>query len=94
MRFELLGVLGEGLERLMNALAMLWCLQLLDIETPGEDTGQSLEKLVHSGLDTLLWCAVPCHHLSVEEERQDNEKQCKRLWASWRVHGSCLLSYA
>ena len=94
MRFELLGVLGEGLERLMNELAMLWCLKLLDLETPGEDTGQGLEQLVHSGLDTLLWRAVPCHHLSMEEERQDNEKQCKRPRAWSCVHGLCLLSYA
>ena len=87
MRVELLGVLGEGLERRLDALALRWRLKLLGIETPGKDAGQSLEELVHGGLETPSRGAVLRYHLPVEEERQDKEKRCQshRAWSC--VHG-------
>ena len=50
MRAELLSMLGQSQERGLDALAMLWCLKLPGIETPGKDAGQGLEKLLHGGL--------------------------------------------
>src|SRR4029453_1783312 len=94
MRVELLGVLGKGPERRLDALTLLWRLKLLGIETPGKDAGQGLEELVHGGLDIPTWGAVLRHRLPREEESQDNEKRCKshRAWSC--VHGLYLLSYA
>ena len=51
MRVEVFGVLGEGLESRLDALAMLGRLKLLGIETPGKDAGEGLEERVHGGLE-------------------------------------------
>ena len=87
MRVEVLGVPGEGLDRRLDALALRGRLKLLGIETPGEGTGEGLEKRVHGGVERLLWGGVPHPHLPREAERQDNKKRCKghRAWSC--VHG-------
>jgi hypothetical protein len=74
-------VLGEGAKRRLDALAMLWRLKLLGIETPGKGAGQLLEELVHGGLDTPLWGSVLGHRLPLEEESQDDEKPHNDHWA-------------
>jgi hypothetical protein len=78
MRLELLSVLGEGAQRRLDALAMLWRLKLLGIETPGKGAGQRLEELVHGGLDTPT---VLGHRSPLEEESQDDEKPHNGHWA-------------
>src|SRR5262249_19353205 len=77
MGLELLSVLGQGAERRMYVLAMLRCLKLLRIETPGKDAGQRLKERVHGGVDTILWGAVRGHCWPLEKERQDDEKRCQ-----------------
>ena|SRR6516165_4938251 len=94
MGFELLGVLGEGLERRMDTLTMLWRLKLLGIETPGKDAGQGLEERVHGGLDARTWGAVLRHCSTMEAESKEHEKRCESYRTLLCVHKRCLLSSA
>jgi hypothetical protein len=86
MALELLSVLGEGAERRQDLLAVLWSLKLLDIETPGESTGQGPEKFVHGGLDTTPWGAFLGDSPPLEEESKDDEQSCQSHWVLQCLH--------
>lgn len=92
MGFELLSVLSQGMERGLYALAMLWRLKLLCVETPGEDTGQRLEECVHGGMDTMLGGSVLGDGSSLEAKRQDDEQRCQSYRVLPCVHRLSLLS--
>jgi hypothetical protein len=92
MGFELLGVLSQGTERGLYALAVRWRLKLLFVETPGEGTGQRLEECMHGGMDTMLGGSVLGDGSSLEAKRQDDEQRGQSHRGLPCAHGLSLLS--